>query len=267
MLLLLLFVLGISVGSFLNVLIDRIPREESFLKGRSYCEKCKKELSFFDLIPLLSFVMLKGKCRYCHSPISFYYPLVEVTTGVLFVLTFLNIESRIMNQAFLTPNFSLLTSISQLSSFIYQLVIFSSLIVIFFTDLKYGIIPDKILFPAIIIVFLFIISQSLSILISNLLSAFGAFLFFFLLFLVTKGKGMGFGDVKYVFFMGLFLGFPKVAIGLYISFLTGAFISLILIVLRKKRFKGSTVPFGPFLVFGTVIAFFLGDAIWKIIFS
>ena len=88
MLVFLLFVLGLAVGSFLNVLIDRIPQGQSPFKGRSYCDKCKKTLKWYDMIPVLSFLILKGKCRYCRTHISFYYPLVEFITGVMFVIVF-----------------------------------------------------------------------------------------------------------------------------------------------------------------------------------
>ena len=88
-----IFLLGLAVGSFLNVLINRLPREESVVKGRSYCDHCKKKLVWYDLIPLFSFIFLKGKCGYCHSPISFYYPIVELMTGVMFVLAFTSEES------------------------------------------------------------------------------------------------------------------------------------------------------------------------------
>src|SRR3989344_6619035 len=94
-----LFLLGLAVGSFLNVLIDRFPRDESPFKGKSYCESCKKKLLWYDMIPVVSFLFLKGKCRYCRSPLSFYYPMVEVTTGIIFVLVYVLLyQNGIMNQ-------------------------------------------------------------------------------------------------------------------------------------------------------------------------
>ena len=249
----LLFVIGVCVGSFLNVLIDRIPREESVVKGRSHCEKCKKNLEWHDLIPLFSFIFLRGKCRFCRSSIGLYYPIVELTTGLLFVFSFLLLPDGSIKYQVL--------SIKYLLFWIYYFFIISSLIVIFFTDLKYGIIPDKIIYPAIFVSSLFLIFQYPGIPISNFLSAVGGFVFFFLLFLITKGKGMGFGDVKLVFLMGLFLGFPKIIAVLYISFLTGAIVSLILVLGKKKNFFGGTVPFGPFLIFGTIIAWFFGKIV------
>lgn len=144
----------------------------------------------------------------------------------------------------------------------------SSLIVIFFTDLKYGIIPDKILLLAtgiITINLLFINPQSP--VLNHLLSGVGAFLFFVIISLVfsalTKKDAMGGGDIKLVFLLGLFLGFPDIIIALYIAFLTGAFLGIILILWRKKEFRKATLPFGPFLVLGTVISLFWENPIYS----
>lgn len=252
MILILVFILGLCVGSFLLVLIDRIPKDESFIKGRSYCDHCKKKLQWFDLIPLLSFIFLKRKCHYCHKKISFYYPLVELTTGALFLLIFNQIQ---------ISNFKL----NDFFSLLYYFFIVSSLIVIFFTDIKYGIIPDKIVYPSIIIAFLYLILNINYLLLNHLLSAFSALGFFLLIFLLTKGKGMGFGDVKLSFLMGLVLGFPKIISALYLAFLTGALVSFILIICRKKKFFGATIPFGPFLVIGTITSLFWGEKLIKII--
>lgn len=246
----LIFILGLCVGSFLNVLIDRIPRNESIL-GTSYCENCKKRLSWHDLIPLFSFALLGGKCRYCRKKISLYYPLVELITGALFVSVFFSI-------------YQLPITNYQLLSIIYHLFIVSSLIAIFFTDLKYGIIPDKIVYTAILVSFIYLILNPSS-LISALLAAFGAMLFFLFIIALTRGKGMGFGDVKLAFLMGLFLGFPKIVIALYLAFLTGAVAGVILILWGKKKLRGSTIPFGPFLVLATLITFFWGSFILNLL--
>lgn len=241
---LLFFILGAFIGSFLGVLVDRIPRDETIIKGHSHCEFCKKELKWIDLIPIFSFLLLKGKCRYCKAELSLYYPIIELTTGLMFALIY----------AFLIFN-------SQFSiiNFLYYLFIISSLIVIFFTDLKYGIIPDKILLSAAIINLVYLFLANSSLLTFHLISAIGALIFFITLFLITKGKGMGIGDVKLAFLMGLFLGFPQVIVGLYVAFLTGALVSIILVLWGKKNFFKGTIPFGPFLVLGTLISIFLGN--------
>jgi leader peptidase (prepilin peptidase)/N-methyltransferase len=242
-----IFILGLAVGSFLNCVIYRLEKNESFLIGRSYCPKCKHQLGWQDLIPLLSFLELGGKCRYCKQKISWQYPLVELATGILFVSVF--------HIAF--PN--LLLSI-------YYFLISSLLIVIFTYDLKYYIIPDEIIYPAIVITFLynifyscFMLHSSYSIL-NILCSGLGASAFFLAIFLISKGKWLGFGDVKLAFFMGLFLGFPNILVAFFISFLIGAIIGLGLIFCGKKSLK-SEVPFGPFLVTGTFLALFLGNQI------
>ncbi len=251
------FLIGTAIGSFLNVLIDRLPHDESVIKGRSYCDSCKKQLAWYDLIPILSFVLLRGRCRYCHSPIGWYYPLVEFTTGLLFLFTFLHLPIQNFQFSIFSPrgeagNFQFIATL------FYYFFIVSSLIVIFFTDIKYGIIPDKIVYPGIFLSLMYLILHT-SYFIPHVLSALGAFLLFFLLHAVTRGRGMGFGDVKLAGFLGLFLGFPKVVVALYVAFLTGAVVALILVLLRKKKFKGSTVPFGPFLVIGTLISLFYGE--------
>ena len=242
------FILGICVGSFLNVLIDRIPNDESPFRGRSYCDKCKKTLRWYDLIPLLSYLYLKGKCRYCRAQISFSYPLVELITGVMFVLTFFYLKDL---------RFTIYDLRFFLNYFYYAFIL-SSFIVIFFTDLKYGIIPDKILYPAVAAAAIFNFQFSIF---NFIFSALGAFIFFLALFLITKGKGMGFGDVKLSFLLGLVLGFPKIIVGLYLAFLTGAIIGSILIIWGEKKLKGGTIPFGPFLIIGAVLSIFFGEKI------
>lgn len=249
----LLFFLGLSIGSFLNVLIYRLPNGLR-LAGRSICPHCKKKIAWHDNIPLLSFVLLRGKCRQCRSPIGWQYPAVELATGVLFVLVFLllgikNQELRIMDLVTLG----------------YYLFIISALIAIFFADLRYGIIPDKIVYPLIVLSLVYLLLIHYSLFITHFLSAFGAFAFLLLLFLITRGRGMGFGDVKLAFLIGLFLGFPKIVIVLYVAFLTGAAVSLILVLWGKKKFSGGTIPFGPFLVFGAFVAFFAGKELLRLV--
>lgn len=249
-----LFLLGLVVGSFLNVLIYRLPKN-LIISGRSFCPSCKRKIPWQDNIPVLSFVMLGGKCRNCHSPISLRYPIAELSTGVLFVLTVfllpdLNPKSQILNPKYLILVF-------------YHLFIVSSLIVVFFTDLKYGIIPDKIVFPAIAVTFLYLILNTSYLIQNHIFSAIGSFLFFLFLFLVTRGRGMGLGDVKLAILLGLVLGFSKIVVALYIAFLTGAAVSVILVLVGKKRF-GQTIAFGPFLILGTIVAWLLYEKILEI---
>ena len=244
-----IFLIGTVIGSFLGVVVDRLPREESIIHGRSHCEFCKKTLRFWDLIPLFSFLFLRGKCRYCQKKLSWFYPLIELTTGILFVLVALQLGIQYQE-----------LHINYIVNFLYYLFIVSSLIVIFFTDLKYGIIPFFVVFPAIIVTFLYLPMSTLNF-IPNILAAIGAFLFFLALFLFTRGRGMGFGDVVYVFLMGLLLGFPNIVVGLYIGFVSGAIAAIILVILKRKKMHGDTIAFGPFLVFGTMVMLLWGSTI------
>ena len=255
-----IFILGLSIGSFLNVLIYRLPRSLR-LTGRSFCPKCKKKISWYDNVPLLSFILLKGKCRSCHSPIGFQYPVVELITGILF-LTTLNLIPKQAISNFQLPiakQQALLIS-SYLLILTYYLFLISSLIVIFFIDLKHRVIPDQIIYPTILIILLYQIISHQSLITNHFFAAFGAGLFFLILHLITRGKGMGFGDVKLAFLMGLVLGPAKVVFAFYLAFLTGAFTGVILILTKKKKF-GEQIPFGPFLVGSTIVALFWGQEI------
>jgi prepilin signal peptidase PulO-like enzyme (type II secretory pathway) len=257
MILIVLFIVGLCVGSFLNVVVDRIPNNESILYGRSYCDKCKKKLGWLELIPIVSFFLLKRKCKSCKAKISWQYPIVELATGIMFVVTYLFlIFNQIQNLSLFNTYYILHTT--------YYLLLASSLIAIFVTDLKYGIIPDKVLVFMLAVIIPYSILLNKNFLLSSFIAAFGAFLFFLLLFLFTKSKGMGLGDVKLAFIMGFLLNSPKIIVALYIAFLTGAIVSIILVLWGKKKFGKSTVPFAPFMVFGTFAAMFLGDQIWKI---
>lgn len=250
-----IFLLGLSVGSFLNCLIYRIQIKKT-VQGRSFCPRCKHQLKFWDLIPVFSFFFLRGRCRYCGEKISFQYPFVELLTGSVFLFAYL----------FLNPQ-----TILSIIIFFLTLFIFSCLIVIFIYDAKYYIIPNIIIYPAIITSLLIILIDCLrgdcKVSIFAILSGIFAFLLFFLIYFFSKGKGIGFGDVRYAAFMGFFLGFPDILVGLFFSFITGAIIGLILIALNRKSRK-DMIPFGPFLVLGTFIAFFFGEEIinWYLFF-
>lgn len=244
MLELFIFIFGLVVGSFLNVVIYRLPKRESIVFPPSHCPHCRHKLVWYDLIPVVSYVLLFGECRYCNKTISPIYPLVELLTGLLFVCLY---------SSFMSMGIVVL---------IYYFLILPIFLTIFFTDLKYGIIPFQLVLAGSIITSVYLVyTFSPYVLLSHLLSAFSAFLAFLFLFLITKGRGMGFGDVVLVFLMGLFLGSPYIAFALYIAFLTGAVTSLILILIGSKRLRHDTIPFGPFLVIGTFISLFYGEYI------
>ncbi len=222
------------------------PRKKAFgfLRGKSFCPHCKHVLSWQDLIPVFSFLILKGKCRYCKKGISFQYPLVELATALLFILI-TNLESSVFNIIFL-------------------FIISAFLIIIFVYDLKHLIIPDKIVYPAIVITFLYQLIN-LNIL-NNILTGLAGLLFFLFIVIISHGKWMGVGDVKLVFLMGLLLGTSGILVALFFSFFLGAIIGVGLILAKRKSLK-SEVPFGPFLIFGTFIALFWSDKIIQYYFN
>ncbi len=254
-----IFIFGVCIGSFLNCYIyRRLPasaegygeakEEKKSLKGRSYCPRCKHELSWQDLFPVFSFLYLQGKCRYCHKKISYQYPLVEIFTGILFVLIFCSLGF----------GWDLGFGILDLVKVLFLFYVASALIIIFVYDLKHYIIPDKILLPAIIITFLYQLFVNFSLLPNYLFATIIAAGFFLVIFLISKGKGMGFGDVKLAVLMGLLLGVYNVLAALFLAFFFGAIIGLILMVYKKKSLK-SEIPFGPFLITGTFIALLWGE--------
>ncbi|MFH0863903.1 MAG: prepilin peptidase [Candidatus Gottesmanbacteria bacterium] len=240
-----LFIIGLCFGSFFNVLIYRLPLGLS-ITGRSFCPKCKQKIFWYNNIPLLSFLFLRGRCRHCHSPISWRYPLVELITAILTLFII---------------HYSVFSNLDYLLTTYYLLIIYA-LIVIFFIDLEHEIIPDQIIYPAIIISVLYIVLNTKYLILNYMVSGILAAGLFLLLFLITRGRGMGFGDIKLTLLMGLFLGFPKIIIALYLAFLTGALFGVILILVGRKKLK-SHIPFGPFLVGSTIIALFWGELIWS----
>ena len=257
---LVVFLFGLCVGSFLNVVVYRLNHNLSPLKGRSFCPKCKKKIPWRDNIPLLSFALLRGKCRFCHSPISWQYPLVELSTGILTVLVVFHLTGVGVAAS---PLLRWLDGL--LEGIIFHLLITYTLIVLFVSDLRYQTIPDEAVYPAMALVFAFHLRGGLTQwfrLGSVLMTAFGASLFFLVLVLATRGKGMGMGDVKLAGLMGLVLGYPKIIIALILAFLTGALVGVILVLVGKKRFEGQ-IPFGPFLTSATWLSLFWGQTIWQ----
>jgi len=260
----LLFFFGTLVGSFLNVLIDRPARGETVVWGGSYCESCHHKLACYDLIPLFSYLRLRGRCRYCHSPIPFWLPVVELTTGLTFVL---------ITYLFFPLGAGGELPLINVATLFYNYVLAGLLLVIFFADLKYHLIYDQIIYAAVGLALLYRILSFFSFpgyqfLTSNyhLLSALAAALFFYLFYFlgprIFHQDTMGLGDVKLAFLMGLLLGYPKIIIALYLAFLTGALTGVILILGKKAKMK-SQIPFGPFLVASTFISWFFGEQIWE----
>lgn len=235
----LIFTFGTIIGSFLNVVIYRLNTGESILKNRSHCPFCNKRLTWYELIPIISFIIQSGKCRNCKKNISWQYPLVEIFTGLIFVLIFIT-QYLFINTCFL-------------------FVISCFLIVIFVYDLKYYLVADIIIYPAIIVSFLYCLFD-IPVIIDYFFASIIAGGFFLAIVLISKGKWMGMGDIKIGVLMGLILGMPWVFVALSLAFLLGAFVSIILLVLKKKTLQ-SEIPFGPFLVFATFVVMFWGEVL------
>ena len=243
---LVILLLGLCFGSFLNVLLYRLPRGLSIL-GRSYCPRCKKPISWSDNIPLLSFILLKGKCRKCKKKISLLYPITEFSTAIIFGITYLALKD--------------LTFGSYYSYLIYTYLMLVVLIPIFVIDLKRQIIPDELVFSGLFLTFFYLLLFSEVSLFTHLFSALTVALFLFSLHIVTGGKGMGLGDVKLGLLAGLVLGFPHSVTFLYLAFISGALVGLILLVLGLRRI-GQKIAFGPFLALALWVIMIWGGRIW-----
>lgn len=234
----LFFIFGLVVGSFLNVVIYRLHAKQSFAKGRSKCPKCKHVLGIIDLIPLFSFLIQKGQCRYCHKKISWQYFLVELFTGILFVLVYLQFDLYLL---------------------FFYLVICSFLIIIFIYDLKHYLILDKITIPAIIIAI--VGNLLLGMLWWDILigMAIGGGLFMFQ-FIISKGKWIGGGDIRLGALMGALLGWQLVLVALFIAYLVGSVVGVALIIGKRKKLK-DPMPFGVFLSMATILCLLYGKII------
>lgn len=240
MYIILVAILGVVVGSFLNAVIYRLHAGVSFMSGRSYCPHCKHNLAARDLIPLVSFCLLKGKCRYCGKSISWQYPLVEATTALGFLLLYWK--------------FGLSASL-----FVY-LVYTCILMVIFVFDLRYYLILDRVSIPAILIAGVLsatVLHISVVNLFFGLLAGGG---FFLLQFIVSRGKWIGGGDIRLGALMGVMLGWPHILVALIIAYFLGSVIGIGLVASRKKNWQ-SQVPFGTFLTLATFVTFMFGPAV------
>jgi leader peptidase (prepilin peptidase)/N-methyltransferase len=236
MLLALLAPLGLIIGSFLNVVAYRLPRGESIVKPRSRCTSCGTEVRARDNVPLLSWVVLRGRCRHCRAQISARYPVVELVTGVVFALVAL---AR-------GPQLELLV----------DLPFAAMLIAVADIDLEHRIVPNKILAPMAVWAVVASAAFRPEKLPELLIAGAAAFLFLLAAALVKPG-GMGMGDVKLAGVMGLCLGLP-VAPGLLIGFFTGSLAGVLIMLRHGFGARKQTVPFGPFLALGGLVALIVG---------
>jgi leader peptidase (prepilin peptidase)/N-methyltransferase len=233
------FIIGLVIGSFLNVVIYRLPEGESVVFTRSHCSECGTELGVLDLIPVVSFLLIRGRCRYCGSKLSYQYPVVELLTGALFLIVFIKYYFSI--------------------KFWIYLLLISLLIAISFIDFKRQIIPNRITYLGIVI------GLILSLLFDHItfIAALWGLLipsgFLLLIAIITKG-GMGVGDVKLAAMIGSYIGFKYTLIGIFIGSFIGSILGLSLIGLGIKERK-DRIAFGPLIALGAVLMVLWGTEI------
>lgn len=251
MIILLSFILGAIVGSFLNVVVFRLHSGKSFIRGRSACRSCGRELRAGDLIPILSFAFLRGRCRYCKTRLSWQYPFVETVTGMVFALIAYQWAGSLATGIFL----------ALVSCFLIVVAVF---------DFKHFLILDKVVLPGAVLAFLGNLVLDLSVSCSpwswqcrTLPGVAGAAVisgFFLMQYLLSKGSWIGFGDVKYGILLGLSVGFPGAILLLFTAYLAGAAVGIALIISGRKRLS-SRLPFGTFLSFSAIITLLYGTPI------
>lgn len=231
------FLYGCILGSFFNVIGLRVPKKQSIIFPSSACPLCHKRLSWVELIPVCSYLFLKGRCRHCGTKISPLYPIMEAITGLLFVISYLQF------------------GISW--EFIFTLIFIALLVIITVSDLAYMIIPNRIL---VIFTVLFLLIRLISPLKPWWDSLVGALVGFFLLMFIAffSRGGMGGGDIKLFFVLGLFFGTKNVLLTLFFASFLGTVYGLILIVLKKFERK-KPIPFAPFITSSALIAYFYGE--------
>ena len=231
-----IFLLGLCTGSFLNVVIYRLPRGESIAVDRSRCPSCGKQLSWFELIPVISYLLQFGKCRTCHSRISLQYPVVELLTGAVFAVLFLNFGATL--------------------TLVKYLFLCSLLIAISLIDLRYYIIPNSLVITGLVGgVLLNIAARDVGAL-SAIIGILATSGFLLLIALLSKG-GMGGGDIKLAAVTGLFLGWPLAPFGLFLGAGAGGLLAIFLL-LFKLRGRKDPLPFGPFISLGSFFAILYG---------
>lgn len=255
------FLIALIFGSFLNCLIWRLRQREN-IWGRSYCPNCRKQINWYDNIPLFSYLILKAKCRYCKKNISWQYPAVELATGLLLSFSFFKAFNLPLDYSFVDFIFNIGLSIST-NNFLFVLrdwIFICSLIIIFVYDARWQEVPMLLLWPATILVFILSLFLGLSFWPLIIAMAIGSFFFLFQ-YIVTRKKGVGEGDIWIALFIGTYLAnWQILLLALFITYLIGSIFALFLIWRRKKGFK-SRLALGPFLVIGTLIALFFGETI------
>ncbi|MFC5591144.1 prepilin peptidase [Sporosarcina soli] len=234
--LVLFFLYGIVLGSFFNVVGLRVPKKESIVSPPSHCPTCNRKLGALDLVPIFSYVFLKGKCRGCGSKISPLYPFMEFVTGGLFALSYYQL------------GFS--------AELVVSLLFMSLLVIITVSDIAYMLIPDKVLLPFAVLLFVVRLFIPLEPWWDSIVGAVVGFLVLFLIAVVSKG-GMGGGDIKLFFVIGLVLGTMQTLVTLFLAALIGSIVGVI-VLKRTGQGRKTPVAFGPSIAVAAVIAYFWG---------
>lgn len=256
------FILGTAIGSFLSVVVYRLNQKHGgIVLSRSICHHCRKKIKWQHLIPVFSWIFLRGKCAYCGKKISVHYLMLELLTGGLFLAFFLRWNFLETIPSTIDPSFLNYTIDWQiLQTYIFYIIETGLLMSIFFYDLMHKEIPDKLSFPAIVI------ALSGGLLLGNpsplamLIGGAGILVFFLLQFLLSKGAWIGGGDIRLGLLTGLLLGWEKALIAIILAYFIGAIFSLYLLA-RRKVTRKSAIPFGPFIITGIFIALFYGQEI------
>jgi len=240
------FILGAVIGSFLNVCIYRIPMEESVIYPSSHCPECGEKIKWYDNIPIISYLILRGKCRNCGKKISVQYPLIELLTGIL------------------TAGVIWKYGISFVS--LYFLILTYVLVVVSTIDLKTMLVPEKFCYFAMVAgILLSPFIPVISLKDSILGASFGAGIILFIIetyYIFTGKEGMGYGDASIMAIIGAFLGWEKVLLTIFFASLIGSVVGIALMVLKGKNAKFA-LPFGPFLSIGAYITILFGNEIIK----
>lgn len=237
-----LFIIGCCIGSFLNVCIYRIPEHISIVTPRSFCPNCKRQIKTKDNIPILSYILLRGRCRYCKEYISVQYPIVEGITGMMLVILFY--------QFGMSKYFG-----------IYSLL-FVALVVVFAVDIKTMIIPDRITIPGVIVGIIFSLVLRHIPVKDSLFGILGGAGFFIVVAvlgrLIYKKDVMGFGDVKLAGMLGSFLGWRSLIVTIFLSLLLGSIFGILFCLITKRSLK-TIIPFGPFLSVSAMLTIFFRE--------
>jgi leader peptidase (prepilin peptidase)/N-methyltransferase len=245
--------LGLAVGSFLNLCIDRLPGGKSIVRPGSHCDNCNQSLKAVDLVPVFSYIWLKGRCRYCGARIPLRSPIVEFATAAIF--------------AFLAWHYGLSLELA------FAVIYASIFIVIFAIDLEQELILNIVVFPAMMLAFAFSFfwggfeefwpKIGPGFVLSALLGGAVGFVLMLLPYLLTRGRGMGYGDVKLAALIGLMSGFPLVLVALLVGIIAGGLVAVFLLLSKMVKSRKAAIPYGPFLAVGAMVALIWGDKIFQ----